>query len=62
MANCTLTPTLAACLATPVETLSGSSVAIGCVLAVLGGSFATCGNMLLKYTQLKVCAVRGGPF
>ena len=36
------------------EQASAASVTIGCFLAVLGGCIASCANMLLKYTQLKV--------
>ena len=45
--------TLAAVLKTP-EQASAASVTIGCFLAIIGGCFASCANMLLKYTQLKV--------
>jgi hypothetical protein len=45
--------TIAAVLKTPVQA-SAASIAIGCFLAIFGGCLASCANVLLRYTQLKV--------
>jgi hypothetical protein len=48
------TNSTAAAATVAAKSLSAGSITIGCFLAILGGCIASCANMLLKYTQLKV--------